>query len=243
MHRVLKNVQIDFGYSDIAAFGGEISTPNLDALAKEGKIFTNYHTVPVCSPARVALLTGVDHHIGGIGSMYELIADNQKGKPGYETWINKRVVTVAELLRDAGYHTYLSGKWHLSGNTAENGTWPSDRGFEQSLTLLNGGANHFNDYPFVPVEKITFAENSKIIPRPGNNTLYSNNLYTDKMMEYIKNTTDGKPFFGYLSFQVAHSPFQSPQETISKYDKIYSVGWDKIREQRFEKQKQLGFCY
>jgi arylsulfatase A-like enzyme len=100
----------DFGYSDIGAFGGEISTPNLDNLAKDGKILTNYHTVPVCSPARVALLTGVDHHIGGIGSMYELIAENQIGKPGYETWINDRVVTVAQLLKDAGYHTYLSGK-------------------------------------------------------------------------------------------------------------------------------------
>jgi arylsulfatase A-like enzyme len=79
------------------------------------------------------------------------------------------------------------------------------------------------------------------IPRPGNQTLYSNNLYTDKMMEFIKNSTDGKPFFAYLAFQVAHSPFQSPQENIAKYDKIYSVGWDKIREQRFEKQKELGF--
>ena len=231
----------DFGYSDIGAFGGEISTPNLDNLAKDGKILTNYHTVPVCSPARVALLTGVDHHIGGIGSMYELIAENQIGKPGYETWINDRVVTVAQLLRDSGYHTYLSGKWHLSGNHFENGTWPYDKGFEQSLTLLNGGANHFNDFPETPLEKITFAENDKIIPRPGNKTLYSNELYTDKMIEFLKNITDGKPFFAYLSFQVAHSPFQSPQELVAKYEKINSAGWDKIREDRFEKQQDLGF--
>jgi arylsulfatase len=237
---VMMIVGDDFGYSDIGAFGGEISTPNLDSLAKEGKILTNYHTVPVCSPARVELLTGVDHHIGGIGTMYELIAQNQIGKPGYETWINNRVVTVAELLKDADYHTYLSGKWHLSGNHDENGTLPHDRGFEKSLTLLGGGANHFNDFPEAPLEKVTFAEDGKIIPRPGNKTLYSNNLYTDKMIEYIKNTTDGRPFFAYLSFQVAHSPFQSPQEDIAKYDKIYSVGWDKIREQRFEKQKELG---
>ena len=226
---IIMIVADDFGYSDIGAFGSEISTPNLDALAKQGKILTNYHTIPVCSPARVALLTGVDHHIGGIGTMYELIADNQKGKPGYETYINDRVVTVAELLKEAGYHTYLSGKWHLSGDNAQNGTLPYERGFEKSLTLLGGGANHFNHFSIPPIEKITFAENAKIIPRPGNKTLYSNNLYTDKMMEYIKDNTDGRPFFAYLAFQVAHSPFQSPQQDITKYDKIYSIGWDNLQ--------------
>jgi arylsulfatase len=238
---ILMIVGDDFGYSDIGTFGGEISTPNLDALAKEGKILSNYHTNPTCSPARVALLTGVDHHIGGIGTMTELIADNQKGKPGYETYINNRVVTVAELLKDSGYHTYLSGKWHLSGHADENGTLPYDRGFEKSLTLLGGAANHFNEFPNPPIEQVIFAEDDKIIPRPGNKTLYSNNLYTDRMIEFIKNSTDENPFFAYLSFQVAHSPFQIPQENIAKYDKIYSVGWDKIREQRFDKQKELGF--
>ncbi len=239
---ILLIVGDDFGYSDIGSFGSVISTPNLDALTKEGKILTNYHTIPVCSPARVSLLTGVDHHIGGIGTMYELIAPNQVGMPGYETWINNKVVTVAELLKESGYHTYLSGKWHLSGNHEENGSLPSDRGFEKSLTLLNGAANHFNGYPEAPIEKITFAEDGKIIPRPGNKTLYSNDLYTNKMMEYIKsNINDRKPFFGYLAFQVAHSPFQAPEGTISKYDKIYSIGWDEIRKQAFEKQKELGF--
>lgn len=95
----------DLGFSDIGAFGSEISTPNLDKLANEGKILTNYHTMPVCSPARVSLLTGVDNHIGGIGTMYENIAPNQVGKPGYETYINNKVVTISELLKDAGYNT------------------------------------------------------------------------------------------------------------------------------------------
>ena len=92
----------DLGFSDIGSFGSEISTPNLDQLSKESTIFTNYHTNPVCSPARVAFLTGVDNHIGGIGTMYENIAPNQVGKPGYETYINNKTVTIAELLRDAG---------------------------------------------------------------------------------------------------------------------------------------------
>jgi arylsulfatase A-like enzyme len=152
-----------------------------------------------CSPARLSLITGVDHHIGGLGTMYELIAQNQVGKPGYETYINNRVVTVAELLRDAGYHTYLSGKWHLAGANFENGTWSYNRGFEKSFTLLNGGANHFKGFPEIPVEKVRFAENGKFVTRPGNDTLYSNDMYTDKMLGYLKNSTDGKPFFAYLS--------------------------------------------
>jgi arylsulfatase A-like enzyme len=239
---VLLIVGDDFGWSDIGAFGSQISTPNLDALAKDGKILTNYHTIPVCSPARDSLITGVDHHIGGIGSMYELIAQNQKGKPGYETWINNLVVTVAELLRDAGYHTYMSGKWHLSGANFENGTWPHDRGFEKDITMLNGGANHFGGFPELPAEKVQFAENGKAIPRPGPANLYSNDLYAEKMIEYIKNNTDGKPFFGYLAFQVAHSPFQSPQATVAKYEKMYqAIGWDEARKQSFENQKKLGF--
>ena len=134
----------DFGYSDIGAFGSEISTPNLDAIAKDGKVLTNYHTAPTCSPARVALLTGVDWHVGGIGTMYELIADNQVGQPGYETYINDRVVTVAELLKDAGYNTMMSGKWHLSGHGYQPGTSPYERGFSNVLTLLEDGSNHFN---------------------------------------------------------------------------------------------------
>jgi hypothetical protein len=103
----------DFGFSDIGSFGSEISTPNLDAIANEGKILTNYHTSPVCSPARVSFLTGVDNHIGGIGTMYENMAPNQVGKPGYETYINNRTVTIAEMLRDADYDTLFSGKWAL----------------------------------------------------------------------------------------------------------------------------------
>jgi len=104
----------DFGFSDLGVFGSEISTPNLDQLGKEGKILTNYYTHPVCSPARSTFLTGVDNHIAGIGTMFENIAPNQVNKTGYETFITDRVVTVAEILRDAGYDTLLSGKWHLS---------------------------------------------------------------------------------------------------------------------------------
>jgi arylsulfatase A-like enzyme len=230
----------DLGFSDIGSFGSEISTPNLDTLAKEGKILTNYHTNPVCSPARVSFLTGVDNHVGGIGTMYENIAPNQVGKPGYETYINDKVVTVAELLRDGGYDTLMSGKWHLSGSGWQNGTTPYDRGFEDVFVLLESGAQHFNGDPYYAGGHSTFLNNLTKVPRPDNGT-YSNDMYTNIMLDKIKSHQgDGKPLFMYLSFQASHSPFQAPQEFIKKYDGVYNVGYDKIREQRFEKQKQLG---
>ena len=230
----------DFGFSDLGVFGSEISTPNLDQLGKEGKILTNYYTYPVCSPARSTFLTGVDNHIAGIGTMFENIAPNQVNKTGYETFITDRVVSVAELLRDAGYDTLLSGKWHLSGKGYHEGTGPADRGFDQSFTLLESGANHFTYGPYYPGGKATFIDNGKIVEKP-NGTQFSNEFYTDKMIDFIKTSEENnKPFFAYLSFQVAHTPFQAPQESIKKYEGVYDAGWDKIREERFEKQKELG---
>lgn len=229
----------DFGFSDIGSFGSEISTPNLDKLANEGKILTNYHTNPSCSPARLALLTGVDNHIGGIGAMSEKLVSNQVGKPGYEGYLNERVVTIQELLRESGYHTLMAGKWHLSGTQLVNGTTPYDRGFEEVFTLVSSGGQHFNSDPYYAEGHPVFMHNDKVVQR--DNKTYSNDLYTDTTLDQIKKFHgDGKPLFVYLAFQVAHSPFQAPQEFINKYEETYKVGYDKIREQRFDKQKQLN---
>ncbi len=231
----------DFGYSDIGAFGSEIHTPNLDALAADGKVLDNYHTQSVCAPSRAIIHTGVDNHIVGVGTMYEDIAPNQVGKPGYETYITDRVVTIEELLRDAGYHTILSGKWHLSGKTNENGTLPSDRGFEESFSFLGGRGNHFSSAEVLPGSPVLFEHNGKIVPRPDNTT-YSNELYTNVLIDSIKKFQgDGKPLFMFFAPQVALMPYQAPQDYIKKYEGVYDVGYDKIREQRFEKQKEVGF--
>jgi arylsulfatase len=196
--------------------------------------------MPTCSPARLALLTGVDNHIGGLGAMAETLVPNQVGKPGYEGYINHRVVTVAELLRDGGYNTMMAGKWHLSGHGYHNGTTPYDRGFQDSFSLLQGGGNHFNSNPEVVGESMTFVHNNAIVSRPDNTT-YSNDLYTNMLIDQIKKVQgNGKPLFMYLSFQVGHSPFQAPQAYINKYQGVYQVGYDKIREERFAKQKELG---
>jgi arylsulfatase len=103
----------DLGYSDIGAFGGEIHTPNLDALANEGRLLSDYHTAPTCSPTRSQLISGTDHHLAGIGAMAELTPSHLKGQPGYEGYLNERSLSIAEVLRDNGYRTYISGKWHL----------------------------------------------------------------------------------------------------------------------------------
>jgi len=139
---ILLIITDDMGYSDIGPFGGEIDTPNLDALASSGMLFTDFHTSASCSPTRAMMLTGTDNHLAGVGSMGETMTSNQKGQPGYEGYLNDRVVSIPTLLRDAGYFTAMAGKWHLGEELEQD---PSRRGFQQAYTMLTGGASHFDD--------------------------------------------------------------------------------------------------
>lgn len=226
----------DLGYTDLGAFGGEIPTPNLDALAKGGTMLTNFHALPSCSPSRSQLLTGVDHHQNGLGNMEELLTPYQKDKPGYEGYLNNKVVTLPTILKDAGYHTFMAGKWHLG---KVPGTFPSDKGFEQSFALLEGASGHYNNMPFDPYSLATYVENGKNVKLPTN--FYSTVSFTNKLIEYIdKNRGDGKPFFAYAAYTAPHDPLQAPQEEISKYISKYKQGWDQVRQQRFNRMKQLG---
>lgn len=226
----------DMGYTDLGAFGSEIPTPNIDSFAKQGRMLTNFHTLPSCSPSRSQLLTGVDNHQNGLGNMEELLTPNQKGKPGYEGYLNNRIVTLPQLLKDAGYHTFMAGKWHLGKIP---GTFPSDKGFEQSFTLLEGGGGHFNHMPFDPYSAATYLENGKAVELPRN--FYSTVTYTSKLIEYIdKNHGDGKPFFAYAAYTSPHEPLQAPQEEISKHIDKYKKGWDRLRQERFQRMKELA---
>jgi arylsulfatase len=130
----------DMGYSDLSAFGSEIKTPNLDAIANQGVILSNYHTAPTCSPTRSMLMSGTDNHIAGVGTMAELVLPEQKGKLGYEGYLTDRVVAFPKLLQANGYRTMMVGKWHL-GRTPELS--PVARGFDQSFALIEGSADHF----------------------------------------------------------------------------------------------------
>lgn len=226
----------DTGFADLAITGSEIPTPAIDSLMRDGTWLTNYYVQPTCSVTRSELLTGVDHHLNGLGTMEEFLLPNQKGKPGYETYLNDNVVTVADLLKDAGYHTIMSGKWHLGTVHPHQ---PSDRGFEESFSLLGGGGNHFSERPFSYNINATYALNGEQVHLPPD--FYSSNNYADYMIEQIdKYHGDGKPQFMYLSFTATHDPLQAPQEYIKKWEGKYDIGYDKIREQRLEMQKSRG---
>ena len=236
----------DMGYADLGVYGSEIETDTIDSIAREGVVLTNFHTGPSCSPTRSQLLTGVDNHHAGLGNMFEKLSPNQKGKPGYEGVLNDKVVTLPSLLRDSGYNTYMSGKWHLGGTiekeTGEKaGFDPYERGFQEVFTMLEGGGDHHSMRgfsPFIPVNDFT-KNGQKVTSLPDD--FYSTTFFTNQMMEYIEqNRRDGKPFFAYLALSAPHSPYQAPDEYIQKYLKTYEAGWDKVRAQRFNRMKQLG---
>ncbi|WP_339671032.1 arylsulfatase [Dasania marina] len=239
---ILLIVVDDMGYTDIGSFGGEIATPNLDALAYQGVRFTNFQTAPTCSPTRAMLLTGVDNHKAGLGNMEEELAPNQKGQPGYEGYLNKRVVTVASLLRDAGYNTYMAGKWHLG--LADHSS-PYQRGFDRTFSMLSGGASHFSDmkpaYAPTPVAKAPYRKNGKLLSKLPKNFHYSSQFYTDSIIENIEqDKAQGKPFFAYLAYTAPHWPIQAPDKTIAKYKGRYDSGYEALYTQRLNKQKELG---
>lgn len=229
----------DLGYSDLGAFGGEIHTPNLDALTQEGRILTDYHTAPTCSPTRSQLISGTDHHLAGIGAMAELTPAHLKGQPGYEGYLNERSLSIAEVLRDNGYRTYISGKWHL-GLTPE--TNAQAKGFDHSFTLLQGLDLHFKQAPTAYKRNATYTEDGKQVPISSlPDDFFSTNYFTDKLLSYLESgKSSGKPFFAYAAYTAPHWPIQAPQEYRDRYRGVYDVGYDAIRNARIARQKQLG---
>jgi len=227
----------DAGIADIGSFGSEIRTPNIDALSSVGVRFTQFEVSATCSPSRSMLLSGADNHIAGLGNMAEFTAPNQKGKPGYEGYLNDHVVPVSSLLKDAGYNTYMAGKWHM-GEEPEH--WPAARGFSRDLTLIPGGGSHFDDMWGAKGERQLYTQNGKIIQtlRAG---FHSSEDYSSAIINNIEeNRGDGKPFFAYLALQAPHDPFQLPAEWLDRYKGRYDQGYDVTRAGRIERMKNLG---
>ena len=227
----------DLGFSDIAPYGGEVSTPNLTALAEAGIKFTNYHTAASCAPSRAMLLTGVDSHRNGVPNIPEAIPPEQGIHAHYAGTLNRNVVTVATLLQDEGYHTYLAGKWHLGKEVDQ---LPSRRGFERTVALADTGADNWEQKPYIPIyEKANWFADGEVMTLPDD--FYSSRFLVDKTIEFIDSNSDsGSPFFAYVPFQAVHTPVQAPQEFIEKYEGVYDEGWHVLRKQRLEKAIALG---
>ncbi len=230
----------DMGFTDIGSFGAEIDTDNIDALAREGMRFMNFHTSVSCSPTRSMMLTGTDNHIAGLGNMNELITENQKGQPGYEGHLNDSVVTLAELLRGGGYNTYMAGKWHLGHHPDQI---PFARGFDRSFTMLDGGASHWDDMTGLqisiqPVARY-YLDDQKLEELPGD--FYSSRSYADFLIDAIRGGREsGEPFFAYFAPTSAHDPVHVPEPWLSKYQGRYDDGYEMLRAERIARVKELG---
>lgn len=229
----------DMGFTDIGSYGGEIDTPNIDALAQQGVRFSNFRVSVSCSPTRSMLLSGTDNHLAGLGTMGELILPFQEGRPGYEGYLNDRVASLAEVLREGGYHTYMAGKWHLG---RAPGRLPADRGFERDLSLLYGGASHFAEMwglieAETPAQYTRNGETLQELPAD----FYSSRSYADFLMDAVReNRGDGRPFLAYLAFTSPHDPMHVPEPWLSKYEGRYDDGYEVLKRERAEGAKRAG---
>ena len=227
----------DMGFSDIGPYGSEIPTPNLDALAARGVVSTNHHTTPVCSPARAALLTGLNPHRAGYGS----VANSDPGYPNLRLSLADDVLTLPEILRESGYATYAVGKWHLAkdsrlGPDADRGSWPLQRGFDHYYGSLEGLNSFFHPNQLVRDNTV-----DPVTEYPQG--FYVTDALTDTATSWIKDLRAhdaDKPFFLYFAHIAMHGPLQVKDEDLPRGDLDYARGWDAVREARFARQQELG---
>jgi arylsulfatase/uncharacterized sulfatase len=226
----------DAGLMDFGAFGGEANTPNMDALAARGAMFTQFRASPLCSPSRAMLLTGVDNHLTGFATIPEVLPSEQRGKPGYTMALEPGVLTLADRLRQLGYRTLMVGKWHLG---EEAGAMPQAHGFDRSFALAASGADNWEKKAYIPYYKdAPWYEDGVEADLPD--SFYSSRFIVDKMIAYLRETDQSKPFFAYLPFQAVHIPVQAPAELIAKYKGRYDTGWDELRRERQQRAATLG---
>jgi len=231
---ILLIVADDLGYADLGAYGGDIDTPNIDALARGGMRFTQFHTSPLCSPTRAMLLSGNNNHVAGVASQ------QRKGLAGvavdgYEASLSDRIVPFPKLLQQSGYDTYTVGKWHLGLDAGES---PHAAGFSRAWNLLDGGGSHFSDTGFEG-KKSQYRADEQLAAYPEGR--YSTDFYTDKLIEFIDQDRDsGKPFFAFAAYTSPHWPLQVPDDYLGLYAGRYDDGYDALRERRFESLKEAG---
>jgi len=228
----------DMGYSDLGCYGGEVETPNLDALAANGLRFTQFYNGARCCPTRASLMTGCYPHQAGIGHMTNTpnnFTEHDLGIAEYRGFLNKNCVTIAEVLKDAGYATLMTGKWHLG--ISDKSKWPLQRGFDKFYGIVPGASNFFK--PTYP-RGITYMNDTISIT---DEDYYTTDAFTDYAIRFIdeaQNENQEKPFFLYLGYTAPHWPLNAPQEDVEKYKGKYMEGWTKLRETRYAKMKEMG---
>ena len=231
---ILLIVADDLAYTDLGVYGGEIRTPNIDALANSGLTFSQFNTSPVCAATRAMLLSGNNNHVAGLGRMHAT-GPVQAHLPGYGGYLSDLVAPLPLLLGNSGYRTYMVGKWHL-GFEAEHS--PKAAGFERSFSLLHGGASHFSGTGFSEGGS-QYREDDESVAYPDGH--YSTALYTDLLIDYLESgRADGRPFFAYAAYTSPHWPLQVPDEFLDLYGGAYDAGYDVLRERRFESAKRAG---
>ncbi|QDT54962.1 Arylsulfatase [Caulifigura coniformis] len=228
----------DMGWSDLGCYGGEIQTPQLDALAAGGVRFTQFYNTARCCPTRACLLTGVYPHQAGIGHMMD-----ERNLPGYRGDLNKHTPTIAEALKPAGYGTYQVGKWHVTRHVQDNGpkhNWPQQRGFDRNYSMITGAGSFFDPWTLV-------RDNTTISPVADPDytpeTYYFTDAISDHAVRYIADHTreqGDKPFFMYVAYTAAHWPMHALPEDIAKYKGKYDAGYAPFREARLKKSISLG---
>jgi len=231
---ILLIIADDLGYADLGVHGSDIRTPNIDQLAKAGVLFTQFHTAPMCAPTRSMLLSGNNNHVAGVGRQHPSAAVKDK-IPGYEGHLSNRVAALPTVLKAAGYHTYLVGKWHL-GTEAEHS--PKAAGFERSFGVVEGAASHFDGRGFENAPTI-YREDGELTEWPAGQ--YSTALYTDKLLHYLEqDRADGQPFFAMAAYTSPHWPLQVPAEELDRYAGVFDAGYDALREKNFSALQAAG---
>lgn len=227
----------DMGYSDLGCTGGEIDTPNIDRLAETGVMMTRFYNSARCAPTRASLLTGLYPHQAGMGMMTEgLMTPDSTSIPAYQGYIKSSCPTLAEVLHENGYQTFLSGKWHVGDPEPSR---PDHRGFERTFSLIWGASNYFNLEPFI-------TENMEIIlekdgePIQTSDDFYMTTAITDHALNFLDQRDSEKPFFLYLSYTAPHWPLHALPKDIERYQGKYLRGWDAIRHERYSRMLELG---
>ncbi|MFP6670040.1 MAG: arylsulfatase [Pirellulaceae bacterium] len=228
----------DMGYSDIGCYGGEIKTPALDSLAAGGLRFTQFYNTARCCPTRACLLTGLYPHQAGVGHMM-----NDRKVEGYRGQLNRKCMTMAEVLKTAGYSTYMSGKWHVTPYLANNLTsppkdnWPLQRGFDRFYGTIHGAGSFFDPNSLTRNNTYITPDND-LEYRPE--TYYYTDAISDNAVKYIREHDAKQPFFMYVAYTAAHWPMHALEKDIAKYHGVYDAGWDSIREARYKKTRLIG---